>query len=392
MDGRGDLPRVGSVATGSLPSLPFVVLDASGGEVEPVSWYLRDRMLGDVSRLTCRSYAYDLLRWMRVLWAADVGWEQASETEVVALVGWLRSARNPQRRRTRVSAPPAGTMNAKTGKPSLSAGYAPATIAHALSVVYGFYDFHLHFGRGPVINPVPENRHRRARLAHRSPLEVPQPTRRARLRPKVPQRQPRSIPDTLWDKLFEQMRCDRDRALLSCYVTSGARASELLGLRLEDVDWPGQRLWVISKGSRRREPVPASSEAFAYLACYLDQAGLSEPGGPVWRTRRGASRPLTYWAMRQVLARANTILGTNWTLHDFRHTASTRMARDPSLTLPEVQTILRHAHITTTARYTVVGLEDLLDKLAEHYQRPRVETRWSPGYDPSDVEAVFGAR
>ncbi|MFJ3081682.1 tyrosine-type recombinase/integrase [Streptomyces halstedii] len=184
------------------------------------------------------------------------------------------------------------------------------------------------------------------------------------------------------------MRCDRDRALLACYVSSGARASELLGVRLEDVDWSAGRLWVITKGTGQRDPVPASPQAFAYTAAYLDQAGLPEPGGPLWRTRRGEPRPLTYWAMRRVLQRANSVLGTNYTLH----TAATRMARDPSLTLVEVQTILRHAHLSTTARYTKVGLEDLMDKLAEHYQRPRQEVRWSQTYDPADVEAVFGAR
>jgi hypothetical protein len=67
------------------------------------------------------------------------------------------------------------------------------------------------------------------------------------------------------------------------------------------------------------------------------------------------------------------------------------MARDPNLTLVEVQTILRHAHVSTTALYTVTGLDDLIDKLAEHYQRPAAEpTRWASGYDPDDVAAVFG--
>ena len=56
--------------------------------------YLRDRMLGDVSPLTCRSYAFDLLRWFRLLWTVDVGWEQATEAEAAALVGWLRTAPN----------------------------------------------------------------------------------------------------------------------------------------------------------------------------------------------------------------------------------------------------------------------------------------------------------
>ncbi len=52
--------------------------------------------------------------------------------------------------------------------------YARATIAHALAVVGGFYDFHLHYGRGPLVNPVPQGSARRKALAHRSPLEQPQ--------------------------------------------------------------------------------------------------------------------------------------------------------------------------------------------------------------------------
>ncbi len=266
-------------------------------------------------------------------------------------------------------------------------------------MVHGFYAFHGHFGLGPVVNPVPESRSRRRALAHASPLELPRSHRRARLRPKIQPRQPRAIPDAQWEELFGRMRCTRDRALLACYVSSGARASELLGLRLGDIDWQGGQLWVISKGTRLRQPVPASPEAFAYLATYLDEAGLPAEGGPVWRTRRGESRPLSYWAARRVMQRAEEQLGTNWTLHDLRHTAATRMARDPALTLVEVQTILRHAHLTTTtttttttALYTVAGLEELIDKLAEHYQRPAQPARWSARYDADDVAAVFGDR
>ncbi|MER5778374.1 hypothetical protein ABT144_29605 [Streptomyces sp. NPDC002039] len=65
---------MGVVVAGPAPSLPWLVVDAADREVVPVSSYLRDRMLGDVSPLTCRSYGFDLLRWYRVLWALDVGW------------------------------------------------------------------------------------------------------------------------------------------------------------------------------------------------------------------------------------------------------------------------------------------------------------------------------
>ncbi|PJM96575.1 hypothetical protein [Streptomyces sp. CB01373] len=68
MEGKCSLPEVGAVAAGKTRDLPFVMVDADGCEVGPVSAYLRDLMLGDVSPLTCRSYGFGLLRWHRLLW------------------------------------------------------------------------------------------------------------------------------------------------------------------------------------------------------------------------------------------------------------------------------------------------------------------------------------
>jgi hypothetical protein len=99
MEGRCSVPAVGSVIAGQVSDLPFVVVDGNGRAVEPVSVYLRDLMLGDASPLTCRSYVFDLLRWHRLLWFVQRPWEKATEAEVAVLVGRLREARNPQRRR-----------------------------------------------------------------------------------------------------------------------------------------------------------------------------------------------------------------------------------------------------------------------------------------------------
>lgn len=133
-----------------------------------------------------------------------------------------------------------------------------------------------------------------------------------------------------------------------------------------------------------------SPEALRLLAQYLSQAGPAKAGEPLWRTRRGQQRPLTYWAVRRVLQRANEKLGTNWTLHDLRHTAATRLATDPAMTLPEVQTVLRHADISTTALYTQLSVDQMFDKLQQHYQRPVPAPRPAAGYDPDDLRAVFG--
>jgi integrase len=61
--------------------------------------------------------------------------------------------------------------------------------------------------------------------------------------------------------------------------------------------------------------------------------------------------------------RPNDLLGANWTLHDLRHTASYRLARDPNMPLTDVQWVLGHAHLTTT--HITVGYKGLLRSGAE---------------------------
>ncbi|MFC9911370.1 tyrosine-type recombinase/integrase [Streptomyces sp. NPDC059862] len=390
IEGRADVPRVGSVV--ELESIPrYAVLDADGAVVAPIVPYLRGLILDDNRPLTAKSYAYDLLRWYRLLWFLGIPWDRATEAEASALVGWLRVAPNPQRRRRSPNAPQPGSVNPRTGKPYLKAGYAASTINHCLTVVSSFYAYHRHYSRGPLINPVPESRAQRRALAHWAPdSEVPQ-FRRARLRQRVRRTDPRSIPDSMWDEFFGTMACDRDRAAVLLYVSSGSRASELLGVTPGDIDWAKQLIWVITKGTDDREAVPASPLALTVLAAYLDHIGLPPADEPVLRTRRGPDRPLTYWAMRRVIQRANEKLGTNWTLHDLRHTAATRMANDPNLTLAQVRAIMRHTDLATTGRYLNARVEDLFDALQAHYERPHVQRTFAAGYDPDDIKAVFGA-
>jgi hypothetical protein len=93
MDGRADLPRVGAVVKGPSLSLPYVVTDAAGREVEPVSGYLRDLQLSDASPLTCRSYGYDLLRWFRPVNCTKSWWSEM--LIVIKELVWWRMCGGP---------------------------------------------------------------------------------------------------------------------------------------------------------------------------------------------------------------------------------------------------------------------------------------------------------
>ena len=66
------------------------------------------------------------------------------------------------------------------------------------------------------------------------------------------------------------------------------------------------------------------------------------------------------------------------------------MAADPALTPLEVQAVLRHRQLSTTERYLQPRVEELHDKLQEHFTRPRPHRRFTPGYDADDFRTVFG--
>jgi integrase len=141
----------------------------------------------------------------------------------------------------------------------------------------------------------------------------------------------------------------------------------------EMVDPGDQAIGVIRKGSRDLQWLPASPDAFVWLR--LHQAELPEEhttqGSPVWWTRRRPLRPLNRFAARAVFRRANQLGGTNWTLHDLRHTAATRMANDPGMSLSDVQAILGHARITSTQVYLSPRAEDVFAHAQAHFQRLR---------------------
>jgi hypothetical protein len=79
------------------------------------------------------------------------------------------------------------------------------------------------------------------------------------------------------------------------WVSTGARAAELLGVRRADAD-PGQQLiTVIRKGTRALQPLPASPDAFVWLRLYQQQIHGLVPAGPddpLWWTLRQPFRPL----------------------------------------------------------------------------------------------------
>jgi integrase len=406
-DGDRDLsvlvvPALGAVEAGGDLWEPVRLVDGDGDPVAPVTAFLRELQASGRSAATQRSYAMDLLRWFRFGWAIDVGWDQATRVEARDFCRWLAVRDKPIQAgagRGRV------VSNPVTGKPGPGARYAASTRAHSETVLRVFYDFHRDAGTGPMVNPFPLSRERaggRANARH-NPMEPFRNERVGLYRPRVAQRIPRAIPDELFNRVFAELGSHRDRALVALWVSTGARAAELLGVRCGDVD-PGQQLvTVIRKGTRALQQLPASPDAFVWLRLY--QSGLDPvvPSGhddPLWWTRRRPFRSLTYHAARVMFARAAAALGANWTLHDLRHTAAYRMARDPQLPLTDVQWVLGHAHLSTTQLYLTPMPGDVIAEVLAHHRRvehcaavPDAGVAAAPsGYRRDSLDVLFGGR
>jgi len=326
------LPLWGRVVPGG-GVVAWLVVDPSGEPVAPVRQFLVDFVARGNRPGSVRSYAYDLLRWWRWLQAVDIGWSRATSAEVRDFVLWLGQASKPRRATRTASALTAGTVNPVTRKQHLDDRYQPRTVRHSNAVLRAFYEFWIERGEGPLVNPVPLDRRGHRPNAHHNPMEPFRPEGRIRYNPKIPKRAPRAMPDERWRDLFAAMRSNRDRAILALAISTAARASELLGLRGGDLDWGEQLIRVRRKGSGAEQWLPASPEAFVWLRLYIAEIGDQPADGPVWltlrRRRRGggalARRPLNYEALRAVLRRANVLLGSNWTMHDARHTCAIRI-------------------------------------------------------------------
>jgi integrase len=397
------VPRIGRLIDTTTSSEHYRLVDATGAVVEPVSRFFRELVASGCSAATVRSYGMDLLRWWRFLAAVGVVWNQASRIEARDFSCWIQSTAKPRRPRAVPAArgKSAGAANSITGKPAPDPRYAVATVAHSETVLRRFYDFHLEAGTGPIINPFPLDRSRRSSRAnaHHNPMNEFRRDRVGRYRPRVPQRIPRGIPDEKFDEIFAGLRSDRDRALVALWVSTGVRASELLGMRVADVD-PGQQvITVVRKGTRAVQQVPASPDAFVHLRIYQQSLRSLVPAGrtqPLWWTLRRPFRPLTYHAAHRMFERVNAALGADWTLHDLRHCAARRMAGDPQMPLTHVQAVMGHAALTTTQRYLIPGRDEVIEQVLAHHAR-RAEDQRKPSspqpgaaYDPQSLAILWG--
>jgi integrase/recombinase XerC len=167
----------------------------------------------------------------------------------------------------------------------------------------------------------------------------------------------------------------RDRALLELLYATGLRVSELVGLRLEDVDLSARQVRTVGKG-RKERIVPFGRPAGDAVKAWLRERTALRPAGKdadfVFLNAHAGR--LTDRSVRRILDRA--MLGADVSRHAsphaLRHSFATHLLA-AGADLRSIQELLGHASLSTTQRYTHLDVERLLEVYRKSH--PKAEER-----------------
>jgi integrase/recombinase XerD len=172
-------------------------------------------------------------------------------------------------------------------------------------------------------------------------------------------------PDAVERLLFAPLTSDRfflrDRALLETLYATGGRASEVVGLRVEDLYLDSAFCKCLGKGSKQRI-VPLGEPAVKALRAYLGDVrpGLVKAGEVPWVFVSRGGRKLTremLWVLVKKYSRRAGLSG-RVSPHTLRHSFATHLLAGGA-DLRAVQELLGHANIRTTQHYTHVDRDRL---------------------------------
>jgi site-specific recombinase XerD len=191
------------------------------------------------------------------------------------------------------------------------------------------------------------------------PLISSDPTRKL-VKIRAPQRLARFLSAVECEKLLASLQGAtgwelRDVAGVAALFYTGMRASEMLGLDIEDLDFDAMHLTVIGKGNKQAT-IPMPPKLVPYLKAWIAEHPTGT-GALMVGTLSIVRMPYSTWRRRfATRMRALGIKGVS--SHKLRHTYATRLLREQKVSLEQIQRLLRHSSIQTTQRYAHGQLED----------------------------------
>ncbi len=192
---------------------------------------------------------------------------------------------------------------------------------------------------------------------------------------KLPSSIPKVISESEVTELLSQPNTEipiecRDKAMLELLYSCGLRVTELVTLRVDQVNLRQEALRVTGKGSRERI-IPMGPNASDWIRQYMNVARnqiLSAPCDYLFVTKRGgAMTRQTFWHRIKLYA-FQADIKSNISPHVMRHAFATHLLNHGA-DLRSLQMMLGHSDLSTTQIYTHVAKERLKKLHGEHHPR-----------------------
>jgi integrase/recombinase XerD len=158
----------------------------------------------------------------------------------------------------------------------------------------------------------------------------------------------------------------RDRAVLMVFIAYGLRASEVGGLRLDDLDWENEMIRVRCPKPGRTHTYPLSRGVGNAILRYVREVRPSGFGRTLFFTMRAPIQPLTRRVLGKIvhdrLAAFGIVAGKRGT-HALRHAVAQHLL-DQGMSMKVIGDFLGHRDPTSTAIYAKVNLAALREVAA----------------------------
>lgn len=193
--------------------------------------------------------------------------------------------------------------------------------------------------------------------------------------PKMGQRLPVFVPDYQMDNLLDAEELQggfpelRDRLVLLMAYYTGMRRSELVGLKIRDIDFSGNNLVITGKGNKQRL-LPLADELVEDMKYYLElrKEVVSSEHGCFFVTDKG--KPVydkfIYRLVEKYLGMYTTL--SKKSPHVLRHTFATQLLNNGAC-IEAIRELLGHADLSATQVYTHNSFENLIKVFNQAHPR-----------------------
>lgn len=198
--------------------------------------------------------------------------------------------------------------------------------------------------------------------------------------PKLPKKLPNYLTIDEVDKLLD-IRLDnplayRNKAMLELLYSTGVRITELIELKLNNIDFTDELIRVVGKGSKERI-IPLGEEAVKYLSMYINQYRnlILKTKTSDYLFINNFGNKITRQGFFKIIKKEckNHGIEKNVSPHTLRHSFATHLLNNGA-DLRVIQELLGHSDISTTQIYTHISKEKI-KKDYEYHPRNKKEEK-----------------